>query len=128
VVAAKPDKLELKEKISFAWDSAVLDDASHAGLDQVVQALDDNPAFRVEVQGNASSEGGYAYNQTLSEQRATSVLDYLVARGIARTRLASKGFSSSNPLGTNTTAAGRESNRRVEFVVSFIIIAKGGTP
>ncbi len=81
--------------------------------------------FRVQIEGHASSEGGDDHNQTLSEKRAEAVLDYLVAHGIAKERLVSKGFSSSVPVATNLTEAGREQNRRVEFVVHFIILNDG---
>jgi outer membrane protein OmpA-like peptidoglycan-associated protein len=127
-VVVLPDKLELKEKIAFAWNSAELDDASRPVLDEVAKALHDNLGFTVQVNGNASSEGDDAHNQTLSEQRATAVLDYLAGHGIARDRLASQGFSSSMPATSNSTAAGRVTNRRVEFVVEFIIVNKRNTP
>ncbi len=123
-VIIKPDKLELKEKIAFKWDSATLEDASFPLLDEVAQALKDNARFKVQVDGHASSDGDDDHNQTLSEQRAHAVLDYLVAHGVAPDRLISKGFGSSTPNSTNTTSAGREANRRVEFVVSFIIVEK----
>lgn len=125
-VVVTKDKLELKEKLYFAWDQARLDDRSFAVLDEVVQALKDHPNFRVQIEGHTSSDGGDDHNQTLSEKRATAVLDYLVSHGIAKDRLVSKGFASSVPNDTNTTAAGRENNRRVEFVVSFIILDQGG--
>lgn len=127
-VIVKPDRFELKDKIAFAWDSAVLEDASFPVLADVVQALKDHPSVRVQVDGHASSEGLEAHNQTLSERRATAVLDYLVAHGIAAERLVSKGFSSSVPVATNRTVAGREQNRRVEFVVVFVILKEGTTP
>lgn len=127
-VVVKPDKLELKQSIAFERDSAKLDEASYPVLDEVVVALQDNPGFKVQVDGHASSEGSDAHNQTLSEARAQAVLDYLVLRGVAADRLVSKGFSSSQPNQTNLTTAGRESNRRVEFVVSFIIVKEGNTP
>lgn len=123
-VVIKPDKLELKEKIAFKWDSDKLEDASFPLLDEVAQALKDNAAFKVQIDGNASSEGDFDHNQALSERRAEAVLDYLIAHGVASDRLISKGFGSSTPNSTNSTAAGRESNRRVEFVVSFIIVQK----
>ncbi|MEO7736058.1 MAG: OmpA family protein [Kofleriaceae bacterium] len=125
VIVAK-DKLELKEKLYFAWNKATLEPASYPVLDEVVQALKDNTGFRVQVEGHADSSGAYDHNQTLSEQRATAVLEYLAAHGIANSRLASKGFSSSVPLDTNGTVAGRENNRRVEFVVSFVILKSDG--
>ena len=109
------DKLELKEKLYFAWDQAVLQDVSFPALDEVVQALNDNKGFRVQVEGHASSEGADDHNQTLSEKRADAVLDYLVAHGIDKRRLVSKGFGSSVPLDTNTThrRPRKQSPRRV---------------
>jgi outer membrane protein OmpA-like peptidoglycan-associated protein len=127
-VVVMPDKLELKEKIAFEWNSASLDETSRPALDEIAQALKDNPNFRVQVDGHASSDGGDAHNQTLSEARAAAVVDYLVARGVAKDRLVSKGFSSSVPVATNLTAAGRVTNRRVEFVVAFIVLKEGNTP
>jgi outer membrane protein OmpA-like peptidoglycan-associated protein len=120
------DKLELKERLYFAWNQATIDEVSHPVLDEVVLALKENKNFRVQVEGHTSSEGGEERNQTLSEQRATAVLDYLVAHGVEKERLVSKGFASSVPTDTNDTPAGRDNNRRVEFVVHFIIL-DGGT-
>lgn len=124
-IVVQRDRLELKEKLYFAWDQAVLQEISFPVLDEVVQALKDNKGFRVQVEGHASSEGGDDHNQTLSEQRADAVLNYLVTHGIDKERLASKGFGSSVPLDTNETIAGRENNRRVEFVVYFTILNDG---
>ncbi|MBI5611163.1 MAG: OmpA family protein [Deltaproteobacteria bacterium] len=124
-VVVKRDKLELKEKIQFAWNEAKLEDASLPLLDEVAQALKDNKGFRVQIEGHTSSEGAEDHNQALSERRATAVLDYLEAHGVAKSRLVSKGFSSSVPVDTNATTAGRESNRRVEFVVYFILLNDG---
>jgi outer membrane protein OmpA-like peptidoglycan-associated protein len=121
-LVVKQGRLELKEKLYFAWNQAVLQDESFPVLDEVVQALRDNKGFRVQVEGHASSDGADDHNQTLSEKRADAVLDYLVAHGIDKVRLFSKGFGSSVPLDTNTTLAGRENNRRVEFVVYFTIL------
>jgi outer membrane protein OmpA-like peptidoglycan-associated protein len=126
-VIVKKDKLELKEKLYFAWDQATLEPASAPILDEVVQALKDNPRFRVQIEGHTDSSGADDHNQTLSEQRADAVREYLVARGIANDRLVAKGFSSSVPIDTNTTAAGRENNRRVEFVVNFVLLNDGNT-
>ena len=79
----------------------------------------------MQIEGHTSSEGTVEHNQTLSEGRAAAVLQYLVAHGIEKERLVSKGFASTVPLSTNKTAAGRENNRRVEFLVNFIIINDG---
>jgi outer membrane protein OmpA-like peptidoglycan-associated protein len=127
-VAVLPDKLEVKDKIAFGWDSNAVDEASYPALDEVVRVLQDNPGFRVEVEGHASSDGGETHNQTLSERRATAVVDYLVAGGVARERLVAKGFSSSVPASTNRTAAGRVTNRRVEFVVHLVLVNDRSAP
>ncbi len=124
-VVVKPGKLELKEKIQFAWDQTTLEVVSYPVLDEVVQALNDNKGFRVQVEGNTSSEGTETHNQTLSEGRAKAVLDYLVAHGISAERLGSKGFASTVPIATNKTEVGREANRRVEFIVHFKILDHG---
>ena len=124
-IVVRKDKLELKEKLFFALNAAILRPESTETLDDVVQALKDNKNFKVQIEGHTSSEGTVEHNQTLSEGRAAAVLDYLVAHGIAKERLVSKGFASTVPLSTNKTAAGREHNRRVEFLVNFIIINDG---
>jgi outer membrane protein OmpA-like peptidoglycan-associated protein len=124
-IVVQKDKLELREKLYFGWNQAVIQESSFPVLDEVVQALKDNKGFRVQVEGHTSSEGGDEHNQTLSETRAAAVLDYLAAHGIEKDRLVSKGMSSSVPADTNATAAGRENNRRVEFVVHFIIVNEG---
>lgn len=116
-IVVKKDKLELKEKIYFDWDKSSIKKVSHPLLDDVVQALQDNHGFKVQIEGHTSSEGEAEHNQELSESRATAVRDYLVSHGVKAERLISKGFGPSQPIDTNATPAGREANRRVEFVV-----------
>ncbi|MDB4964967.1 MAG: OmpA-like Outer rane domain protein [Myxococcales bacterium] len=124
-VIIKPNKLELKEKILFSWDKAAIEPQSYPLLDEVVQALKDNKSFHVRIEGHTDSSGKETHNQTLSEARARAVLDYVAKHGIAMERLASKGFSSSQPIDRNDTTAGREANRRVEFAVDLVIVNDG---
>ena len=126
-VVVHKDKLELKEKVAFAKDTAKLVPKSYPLLDQVAKALQDNKNLRVSVEGHTSSGGTKKHNQDLSQRRAAVVLEYLVRQGVARDRLSSRGFSSSRPISSNQTSAGRESNRRVEFVVQSIILNKDGS-
>lgn len=121
-VIVRPDKLELSEKIMFAFDRADLEPDSFPLLDEVVQALKDNRGFRVQIEGHTDATGPEEYNQTLSEQRALAVFTYLRDHGIAAERLAYKGFGDSVPTDTNKTVVGRENNRRVDFVVHFRIL------
>jgi outer membrane protein OmpA-like peptidoglycan-associated protein len=66
--------------------------------------------------------GGDAMNQTLSENRAGSVRDYLVAQGVATNAVSAKGFGNSLPVASNENSSGRQENRRVELVVSGDLI------
>ncbi len=97
--------------------------AARERLAKVAGILLGHPGLKLEVEGHTDSVGGEAYNQRLSEQRAESVRDYLLEQGIAGMNLSpAKGFGKSQPVATNGTAAGRQSNRRVELIVSGELI------
>jgi outer membrane protein OmpA-like peptidoglycan-associated protein len=83
------------------------------------------PGLNIEVGGYTDNVGGDAMNQTLSENRAGSVRDYLVQQGVASGAVSSKGFGNTLPVATNGNSAGRQQNRRVELLVSGEAI---GTP
>ena len=76
------------------------------------------PGLAIEVGGYTDNVGSDALNQTLSENRADSVRDYLVQQGVARASVTAKGFGNSDPVAENDDASGRQQNRRVELVVS----------
>lgn len=86
-------------------------------LDRLVALLKQMPTMKIEVRGHTDSVDNDATNLALSNGRAASVVAYLVKNGIAATRLQSKGFGESSPIGSNTTDEGRKLNRRVEFVI-----------
>ena len=67
------------------------------------------------IDGHTDSSGGAKLNQRLSEERAKAVLDYIATKGVASSRLTSKGFGPSNPISSNKTRKGRAENRRVEI-------------
>jgi outer membrane protein OmpA-like peptidoglycan-associated protein len=85
-----------------------------------------HPSLKIEVEGHTDSVGGDVYNQRLSEQRAAAVRDYLAQNGIAMNNLTAVGFGKAHPVASNSTAAGRQMNRRVELVVSGEEIGAGG--
>jgi outer membrane protein OmpA-like peptidoglycan-associated protein len=85
-----------------------------------------HPGLRLAVEGHTDSVGGDEYNMKLSEQRADAVRDYLVQQGLSSDGVTAKGFGKTMPVADNSTAAGRQQNRRVELVVSGDVI--GGTP
>lgn len=126
VVAQQPVaqqvKLSLSQRVQFPWDSAKLDSAASQSLNQVVAELSKHLDVRVQVEGHASSEGRVEHNNKLSQKRADAVVNFLVAHGVPRDRLTAKGFGSSVPVADNATESGRVANRRVEFVVDFVIL------
>jgi outer membrane protein OmpA-like peptidoglycan-associated protein len=103
------------EGVNFATNSARLTKDSDDDLDRVTEALTANPEVRVEVGGHTDNTGTVAINTKLSKERARAVVDYLIAKGIAPSRLESKGYGSTQPVADNGTAAGRARNRRVEL-------------
>jgi outer membrane protein OmpA-like peptidoglycan-associated protein len=76
------------------------------------------PGLNIEVGGYTDNVGGDAMNQKLSENRATSVRDYLVQQGVATNSVSTKGFGNTSPVASNNNSAGRQQNRRVELLVS----------
>src|SRR6202167_117054 len=76
------------------------------------------PGLNIEVGGYTDNVGGGAMNQTLSENRADSVRDYLVQEGVATNSVSAKGFGNTLPVASNDNSAGRQQNRRVELLVS----------
>jgi outer membrane protein OmpA-like peptidoglycan-associated protein len=117
-VEVKLDRIEITEKIQFELAKATILPESHSLLDEIVEVFRENAQIKkVNIVGHTSDEGADAYNQTLSEQRAQAVLAYLTSHGIAAGRLTAKGMGETQPLAENTTEAGREKNRRVEFLI-----------
>jgi outer membrane protein OmpA-like peptidoglycan-associated protein len=76
------------------------------------------PGLNIEVGGYTDNVGGDAMNQTLSENRAGSVRDYLVREGVSTSSVSSRGFGNTLPVASNENSAGRQQNRRVELLVS----------
>jgi len=113
------------ESVQFEWDSDILTPAAHQVLARAYRTIEDNKDYLVYIEGHASSEGAYEYNQDLSERRARVVFEYLANHGIPRARLWAKGFSSSVPLQSNGTLDGRVANRRVIFRLEAMT-AEGG--
>lgn len=103
--------------IFFATGSATLTNASNAELDRLVSLLKDVPKLKIEISGHTDNVGSESMNQKLSEDRAASVVAYLVAKGIDKSRLTSKGYGSLKPVATNNSAEGRQQNRRTEFEI-----------
>jgi outer membrane protein OmpA-like peptidoglycan-associated protein len=87
-----------------------------------------HPGLALEVEGHTDSVGSDDYNQSLSENRAKAVRDYLVQQNVPGNAITAKGFGETQPVASNDTAAGRQQNRRVEMIVSGDIIGSRGVP
>ena len=107
--------LDMPSEITFGVDSANIDPGFRNTLDQLASTLTQYEKTYVDVLGHTDSTGSDAYNQTLSERRASAVADYLSTRGVQSARLAARGYGESQPKASNLDAAGRSANRRVEI-------------
>lgn len=104
--------------IFFAFGLATLDPKSNTELDRLVKLMKDVPSLKVEISGHTDNIGSESFNQKLSEDRATAVVNYLVTKGIGKDRLTPKGYGSTKPVATNNSDEGRQQNRRTEFEVT----------
>jgi outer membrane protein OmpA-like peptidoglycan-associated protein len=103
--------------ILFDSDSYTIKGESYRTLQDIGQLLQDDPNLRLSIEGHTDSDGTDEHNVTLSQNRANSVLEYLVSSyGVARDRLEAKGWGESQPMDTNDTPEGKANNRRVELV------------
>jgi outer membrane protein OmpA-like peptidoglycan-associated protein len=102
--------------IQFDVNKAEVRPTSMGVLNQVALLMREHPTLTLSVEGHTDSDGDAAANQTLSEQRATAVVDQLVAMGVPAQRLSARGLGESMPMSANSSAESRSNNRRVEFV------------
>ncbi len=110
--------IEFNSKVLFGFDQSALSATAKNSLDELVDILQKYPDTNIEVQGHTDGQGTTAYNQTLSQQRASAVSGYLTNRGIDLSRVAVKGLGETSPKYSNTTSEGQAQNRRVEFLIS----------
>jgi len=124
-VVVTPEKLELTRNIHFEFNKATIRPESFPILNDVAAVLKDNPQLNIMIEGHTDGVGSVDYNQKLSDRRAHSVKEYLVSKGVAATRLATKGLGKLQPIASNDTAVGRALNRRVEFLIVNPEVVKG---
>lgn len=110
-------KLNLPDGVTFDFGKANLKSQFYPALDNVASTLAQYNQTIVEVSGHTDSIGSDAANQTLSVQRANSVGNYLIGKGLVRERFEIVGFGETQPVASNDTDSGRALNRRVEIRV-----------
>jgi len=110
--------LNMPGHITFAIDSDRIRPAFHDVLDAIVLVVKRYDDTHLEVIGHTDSVGSEAYNQTLSQNRARVVAQYMAARGIAPSRLMVAGMGERQPIASNDSPEGRSRNRRVELRIT----------
>ena len=113
--AATPAAFPDLGTVHFDTDKATLTAEGTATLQQAAAAMKTNPNVHLRMEGYTDSTGTDPHNDTLSDQRAKTVVDFLSAQGIERGRLTGEGFGAAKPVDTNATVQGKADNRRVEL-------------
>lgn len=103
--------------VLFATGSAELRGGANSNLNKLVNFLNQYPERNVQIEGHTDNVGSADYNQGLSQRRAESVRSYLRQQGIAPQRLSASGMGMNQPIADNTSANGRQQNRRVEIII-----------
>jgi len=115
-VVLTKDQLKILDRVLFRTGSARLRSRSHALLDNIAKVMQAHPEIKkVKVEGYTDSRGSDAKNLKLSQDRAASVVSYLVSKGVDADRLEPIGHGEEDPIADNGTRTGRRANRRVEF-------------
>ncbi|HSQ44108.1 MAG TPA: OmpA family protein [Ginsengibacter sp.] len=103
--------------VFFDFDKWDLRPESFIELNRVVKLLNENPSIEIEMSAHTDSRGSDEYNFKLSDNRAKSVMEYIISKGIDPSRITSHGYGETKPVATNETDEGRQLNRRVEFKI-----------
>jgi len=112
-----PGETLILENVYFDHNKYSIQATSFPVLEQLVALLLERPSLALEIQGHTDDTGTPAFNMELSEQRAKAVVAFLVNAGIDASRLAAKGFGTTQAIADNEGEAGRQLNRRVEIKV-----------
>jgi len=111
-------KIKLLGKIRFKTNSAEIEESSDPILDDVADEMKRHPEIRrVRVEGHSDNVGNRDYNRRLSRERAQSVRQALIKRGVSGKRLDAEGYGETRPIASNRRERGRAKNRRVQFTV-----------
>ncbi|KAA9340633.1 OmpA family protein [Adhaeribacter soli] len=103
--------------IFFEYGKDLLTKSSRTELDRLFGLMQENPGMRVEISGHTDNKGKAVYNEALSLKRARAVVNYLVKKGVAKTRMVAVGYGARKPIASNRFEDGRKQNRRTEFKV-----------
>ena len=120
-IFVKPKAKKIKRKlvlagINFETGSSTISSKSYIILDEVFESLKAYPEVKIEIQGYTDNTGRRATNMRLSQERAESVMNYFIGKGISPARMRAVGYGPDNPIASNATREGRAENRRIELI------------
>lgn len=119
LVFVKEDRLVILFPVHFEYNKAIIRADSETLLNQVARTLITNPYIKkIRIEGHTDSDGNDAFNLKLSQARAESVRDWLIKQGVEPSRLEAVGYGETRPIASNKTPAGKEKNRRVDFIIT----------
>lgn len=112
-------KLTLKENaVRFNVNKSTLTSTAKTNLEKLIPVFKEYADTNISIFGYTDADGTDEYNLKLSRERAASVRDYLISKGIAASRFTTTGMGEADPIATNETADGKSQNRRVEFAIT----------
>jgi len=114
----EPPKEFTLDDLNFDTGKSTIKSTSFAELNEVYNALAEMPTLEIEISGHTDNVGNAEANVKLSQERADAVKNYLVKKGIAASRITTKGYGGSQPISQNNTEAGRAKNRRTEVRIT----------
>ncbi|MEO7330026.1 MAG: OmpA family protein, partial [Minicystis sp.] len=118
LVRIQGNEIRLSKQIHFDTDSAKILGDSNSLMEEIADVLQRAPTIKkVEIQGHTDNTGARDHNLQLSDARASSVRTWLIGAGIEGGRMVAKGYGQDRPLAPNVTAANRQKNRRVQFII-----------
>lgn len=114
LIKYEPEKVFTLEDVYYDTGKATLKPESYKSLNELAELLKAKPSMKIEIAGHTDSDGEDETNLKLSQDRANSVVKYLISKGIASSRLTAKGYGETQPVASNTTEEGKQKNRRTE--------------
>ena len=111
----KEGQILSSDKVLFDFGKSILRSDSYKELEKLSRVMLANPTMQIELSAHTDNIGGYSDNLKLSEDRASAAKQYLISKGVAASRINSKGYGETTPVADNKTEVGRQQNRRVEF-------------
>lgn len=111
----KEGQILSSDKVLFDFGKSILRSDSYKELEKLARMMLANPSVQIELSAHTDNIGGYSDNLKLSDDRAAAAKQYLMSKGVAASRINSKGYGETTPVADNKTEVGRQQNRRVEF-------------